>query len=272
MLRSAIFLVVAVIFLAACATSPTGRTQLMLVSPDQAVKASATAYPEKLKEYAEAGKLNNHPRLLARVKNIAGRLIVEAEKMYPESRHWDWQIALIDEPDRVNAWCMAGGKMAVYTGLIAKIQPTDDELAQVIAHEISHALANHVAEQMSVAMASQLGLAALSATALKDSRYRTAALTGAALAATVAISLPYSRAAEEEADRIGIEIAAKAGYDPYAAASLWRKMGQVNKAAPPEFLSTHPSASNREQRLRRLAARMMRYYHPEERHLRYRFD
>ncbi len=272
MFRSLISLVVAAVFLAACATSPTGRSQLMLVSPDQATKASATAYPEKLKEYAEAGKLNNHPRLLARVKSIAARLIVAAEKMYPESRHWDWQIALIDEPDMLNAWCMAGGKMAVYTGLIAKIQPTDDELAQVIAHEISHALANHVAEQMSVAMASQLGLVALSATALKDSRYRTAALTGAALAATVAISLPYSRAAEKEADRIGIEIAAKAGYDPYAAASLWRKMGQANTAAPPEFLSTHPSASNREQRLRRLAARMMRYYHPEEQHLRYRFN
>ena len=244
----------------------------MLVSPDQAVKASAVAYPEKLKEYAKTGKLNNNPRLFERVRRIAGRLIVEAERMYPESRAWDWKIALIDEPETVNAWCMAGGKMAVYTGLIAQVEPTDDELAQVIAHEISHALANHVAEQMSVAMASQVGLAVLSATALKDSRYRTAALTGAALAATVAISLPYSRAAEEEADRIGIEIAAKAGYDPYAAATLWRKMGQVSKGSPPEFLNTHPSASNREQRLRRLAPRMMRYYHLEEQHLQYRFN
>jgi predicted Zn-dependent protease len=140
-----------------------------------------------------------------------------------------------------------------------------------MAHEISHALSNHVAEQMSVAMASQVGLAILSATALKDSRYRTAALTGAALAATVAITLPYSRAAEGEADRVGIEIAAKSGFDPYAAASLWQKMGEVNTGSPPEFLNTHPAASSREEVLRQLAPEMMKYYHPQQRHLKYRF-
>jgi len=272
MFRSLVFLIAVAVFLAACAVSPTGRSQLMLVSPDQAVKASTKAYPEKLKEYAEEGKLNNDPRLLERIRRITGRLIVEAEQMYPQSRNWDWQVAVIDDPDTVNAWCMAGGKMAIYTGLIKQIKPTDDELAQVMAHEISHALSNHVAEQMSVAMASQVGLAVLSATALKDSRYGTAALGGAALAAMVAITLPYSRAAEEEADRIGIEITAKAGYDPYAAASLWRKMGQVNKSSPPELLSTHPSAENRVEVLQRLAPEMMKYYHPNERHLRYRFN
>lgn len=243
----------------------------MLVSPSQAVSSSTTAYPEELKKYAEEGNLNNDPQMLARVKRVMGRVIVAAEKMYPESRSWDWQVALIDEPDTVNAWCMAGGKMAIYTGLIEQVKPTDDELAQVMAHEISHALANHVAEQMSVAMASQLGLAVLSATALKDDRYGTAALTGAALAATLAISLPYSRAAETEADRIGIELAARSGYNPNAAATLWDKMGQVNKGSPPEFLNTHPSASNRGQTLRRLAPKMMQYYRPEERHLTYRF-
>ncbi len=271
MLRVLFMVLSATVFLAACATSPTGRSQLMLVSPNQAVQASAKAYPEKLKEYADEGKLNNDPQLLKRVQRITGQLIVEAEKMYPESREWDWQVVVVDEPDTVNAWCMAGGKMAIYTGLIEKVKPTDDELAQVMAHEISHALSNHVAEQMSVAMASQIGLAILSATALKDSRYRTAALTGAALAATVAITLPYSRAAEAEADRVGIEIAAKSGFDPYAAASLWRKMGQVNKGSPPEFLNTHPAASNREQVLRQLAPEMMQYYHPNQRHLKYRF-
>jgi len=243
----------------------------MLVSPNQAVQASASAYPEKLKKYAEEGKLNTRPQMVDRVKRITGQLIVEAEKMYPEARSWKWEVALVDEPDTVNAWCMAGGKMAIFTGLIEKVNPTDDELAQVMAHEISHALANHVAEQMSVAMASQVGLAVLSATALKDNRYRSAALTGAALAATVAISLPYSRAAENEADRIGIEIAAKAGFDPHAAASLWHKMGKVNKSTPPEFLNTHPAAANREKTLRELAPQMMQYYHPNEHHLRYRF-
>lgn len=272
MIRSIVFSITVAIFLAACATSPTGRSQLMLVSPGQAVEASATAYPQKLKKYAKEGKLNSDSRQVERIQRITGRLIVEAEKMYPESRSWDWEVALVDEPDTVNAWCMAGGKMVIYTGLIEQIKVTDDELAQVMAHEISHALANHVAEQMSVAMASQIGLALLSATALKDSRYRTAALTGAALAAAVAISLPYSRKAEAEADRIGIEIAAKAGYDPWAAASLWHKMGQLNKSSPPEFLNTHPAAANREKTLRGLAPKMMRYYRPEAQHLRYRFD
>lgn len=271
MIRSLVFLISSAILMAACATSPTGRSQLMLVSPNQAVKASASAYPEKLKKYAEEGKLNTKPKMLERVKRITGQLIVEAEKMYPEAKQWDWEVALIDEPDTVNAWCMAGGKMAIYTGLIEKVKPTDDELAQVMAHEISHALANHVAEQMSVAMASQIGLAVLSATALKDNRYRSAALTGAALAATLAVSLPYSRAAEREADRIGIEIAARAGFNPYAAASLWKKMAKVNKGAPPEFLNTHPAAASREKTLLELAPKMMKYYHPNEHHLRYRF-
>ena len=243
----------------------------MLVNPMEAVKASESAYPEKLKKYAQEGKLNNRPKMLERIRRITGQLIVEAEKMYPEAKQWDWEVALIDEPDTANAWCMAGGKMAVYSGLIEKVKPTDDELAQVMAHEISHALSNHVAEQMSVAMASEIGLAILSATALKDNRYRSAALSGAALAAVVAVSLPYSRAAEKEADRLGIEIAAKAGFDPYAAASLWKKMGEVNEGSLPEFINTHPSAANRERTLLELAPQMMKYYRPEEHHLRYRF-
>lgn len=266
MMRTLLLFLAISLSVGACSTSPTGRHQLMLVSPSQAVQASAKAYPEKLKEYAAKGKLNNKPMMLARVKRITGRLIAQAIRMYPESRNWKWEVVLIDDPDVVNAWCMAGGKMAVYSGLIEKLKPTDDELAQVMAHEISHALANHVAEQMSVSMASQLGLAILSATALHDNRYRSAALTGAALAATLAIQLPYSRAAEAEADRIGIELAARAGYNPHAAASLWRKMGQVNKDAPPELLNTHPSAGNRQHTLAELAPKMMKYYHPDEQH------
>ncbi len=272
MIRKLFLPLVVTLLLAACSTSPTGRHQLMLVSPGQAVQASEKAYPEKLKEYAAKGKLNNRPEMLARVKKITGRLIAQAVRMYPESRNWKWEVVLIDDPETVNAWCMAGGKMAVYSGLIEKLHPSDDELAQVMAHEISHALANHVAEQMSVALASQLGLAVLSATALHDSRYRSAALTGAALAATLAIQLPYSRKAEAEADRIGIELAARAGYDPRAAVTLWRKMGQLNKKAPPELLNTHPSARNREQTLAELVPKVMKYYHPEEPHPVYPLD
>ncbi|HIE55320.1 MAG TPA: M48 family peptidase, partial [Chromatiaceae bacterium] len=250
--------------------TPTGRNQLMLVSPDQAVKVSEEAYPKKLEPYLEKGKINNDPRQVSRVKEITGRLIAQAIRDYPHTAKWKWEVVLIDDPEVVNAWCMAGGKMAIYTGLLDKVKPTDSELAQVMAHEIAHALANHVAEQISISLASQLGLAVLSATALNDSRYRSAALAGAALAATLAIELPYSRKAEAEADRIGIELAAKAGYDPHAAVSLWRKMGQVGKGAPPEWLNTHPSSDTRQKLLKALAPQMMKYYDPKARHPVYR--
>jgi predicted Zn-dependent protease len=151
---------------------------------------------------------------------------------------------------------MAGGKMALYTGLLLQIKPTDDELAQVLAHEISHALAKHTAEKMSVAMASQLGVAAVGVAADNSGL----ALTGAALAAKLAVELPNSRTAEAEADRIGIELAAKAGYDPRAAATLWRKMGALSGSQVPQFLSTHPSPQNRQETLRKLADQMMPYY------------
>ena len=156
----------------------------------------------------------------------------------------------------VNAWAMAGGKMAVYTGLIQKLKPTNDELAQVIGHEIAHALARHSAEKMSVAAATQAGVAAVSGM-MGDNQV---AMTGTTLLAAVAVTLPNSRTMESEADRIGIELAARAGYNPQAAVSLWRKMAQVGGKNPPQFLSTHPNPSTREETLRQLAPRMMPYY------------
>lgn len=247
------------LMLSACTTSPTGRSQLLLVSPEQAISASKEAYVKTLKPLDDKGKVDSDPAVTKRVKYITGRLISQAIVEYPHSRSWEWSVKVIDEPDTVNAWCMAGGKMAIYTGLLNKVKPSDDELAQVMGHEIAHALANHTAEKMSVQMATQLGIAAV-AVAANDSKYRGAALTGAALAATMAIQLPNSRTAEIEADRMGIELAAKAGYNPNAAATLWKKMGQVGGKSPPEFLSTHPSPGNRQTTLRKLAPEMMHYY------------
>ena len=151
---------------------------------------------------------------------------------------------------------MAGGRMAVYTGLLLQVKPTDDELAQVMGHEISHALANHTAERMSVAMASSAGV--LLAGILSDRPMVT--MAGAAAAATLAVKLPNSRTSESEADEIGIELAAKAGYNPHAAATLWQKMGSVGGEGPPQFLSTHPAPDNRQQTLAELAPVMMPYY------------
>jgi predicted Zn-dependent protease len=177
--------------------------------------------------------------------------------MRPETKDWDWSIKIIDDPKTVNAWAMAGGKMALYSGLVIQLKPTDDELAQVLGHEISHALANHSAEKMSVAMATTVGVVAVG---VAVDRNRGLALTGAALAAALAVQRPNSRAAESEADRIGIELAAKAGYDPRAAITLWQKMAQVGGKGPPQFLSTHPSPENREKKLAEYVPEMMPYY------------
>jgi predicted Zn-dependent protease len=241
---------------AACATSPTGRKQLMLVSEQQAIGASRQAYVEEMGKYKEQGRLVTDPRVINRVQVITERLVAQAVKMRPDSANWQWSVQVIDEPKTVNAWCMAGGRMAVYTGLLQKVDPTDDELAQVMGHEIAHALANHTAERMSVAMASSAGV--IAAGLLSDRP--AAAMATAAAAAKLAVELPNSRTSETEADRIGIELAAKAGYDPAASVTLWQKMAAVGGDGPPAFLSTHPTDAQRQQRLGALVPQMQPYY------------
>ena len=252
---STLLLVVAL--LSACAVSPTGRRQLSLVSEESAIAASKEAYLTQMNELGSAGKLVTDPAIKARVDKITGRLVAQAVMVRPATAQWEWSVQVIDDPMMVNAWCMAGGRMAVYTGLLQQVQPTDDELAQVMGHEISHALANHTAERMSVAMASQAGVAIAGVFADDNAGL---VMGAAALAAQYAVQLPNSRASESEADEIGIEIAAKAGYNPNAAVTLWEKMGAVGGEGPPQFMSTHPSPTNRQERLRALAPQMMEYY------------
>ncbi len=256
MIRNLVVTLLCVSVLVGCATSLTGRRQLLIVSENSAIAASKQAYAKMLQPYAQDKKLDSDPALKRRVHRITGRLIAQAIVLRPETESWDWSIKIIDEPELVNAWAMAGGKMALYTGLVNKIEPTDDELAQVLGHEIAHALAKHSAEKMSVALASNFGILAVGV--LTD--VNELGLTGAAMAAAVAVQMPNSRAAESEADQIGIELAAKAGYDPRAAATLWKKMAKAGGKGPPQFLSTHPAPENREKRLSELAPQMMRYY------------
>lgn len=234
----------------ACVTSPTGRSQLMLISPQAAIVESRAAYLTTVAEFDENAKLVDDARLSKHVATITGRLVSVAVADYPQSAGWDWSVAIVDAPGTVNAWCMAGGRMAIYTGLFEKLKLTDDEFAQIMGHEISHALAHHTAERMSRAMATTLGVAAVGAVA-EDSKWM---ISGAALAAKLALELPNSRTAEREADRIGLELATKAGYDPDAAVSLWDKMARANGNNPPEFLSTHPSPGNRQAALAARAA------------------
>ncbi len=260
MVKRFTFLLVLISVLVACATSPTGRHQLMLVSEQQAISASKTAYAQTLKPLQEAGKVDNDPAVKRRIVGITERLVAQAVKMRPETANWDWSVKVIDEPDVVNAWAMAGGKMAIYTGLIRKLNASDDEIAQVIGHEIAHALANHQAEQMSLALATTVGVAAAGAVSDRPGL----AMTGASAAAALAIKLPNSRTAESEADRIGIELAAKAGYDPRAAISLWQKMAKAGGPQPPVFLSTHPPPENRLEALRALVPQMLPYYQSKQ--------
>jgi len=241
-MKKIVLLLAAAILLSACATSPTGRSQLMLISPESAIVESRKAYLSTVSELDQQNKLVDDPKMADRVATITGRLVSVATERYPQSADWEWSVAIVDDPETVNAWCMAGGRMAVYTGLFDKLNLTDDEFAQIMGHEISHALANHTAERMSRAMATTLGVIAVGAA----SDHKGVAVAGAAAAAKLALELPNSRTAESEADAIGMRLAVLAGYEADAAVTLWQKMGAQGGAAPPEFLSTHPAPGNRQ--------------------------
>jgi len=261
-IKRLLILVLVPSLLAGCATSPTGRHQLMLVSEESSIVSSKEAYLSTVRELDKAGKLEEDRAINARVKTITGRLITEAISMRSDTADWEWSVVVIDDPKMINAWCMAGGRMAIYTGLLEKLEPTDDELAQVMGHEISHALAKHTAEKMSIQIATSVGVAIVGIASDNTG----VALTGAALAAMLAVNLPNSRAAESEADQMGIELAARAGYHPAAAATLWQKMGAASKSGMPQFMNTHPDPENRQKRLTKLEPQMMQYYFPDAEH------
>lgn len=251
--KLALTAVVAVTSLTACRENPvSGRSQLSLVSEEQAQSASAQAYTQTISDAQKKGKLSSDAALNNRVKRITDRLIVQAGNMYAPSRDWKWSVAVIDDPS-LNAWCMPGGKMAIYTGIVEKLKLSDDEIAQIMGHEIAHAILGHGRERMSRAMAMQGGVALGSIVAGRD-------LSILAPVADIALTLPNSRQGESEADRYGIELAARAGYDPNAAVRLWEKMAAAGGGGPPVFLSTHPSPANRIQALNALVPQMMPIY------------
>ncbi len=218
------------------------RKQYMsgLVSEQSLQQEAAQQYSSLLSKAKTQGALDVNAAQTKRVQAIANKLIAQVGVFRPDAANWDWQVHVLNS-DEVNAWCMPGGKIAVYTGLINQIKPTDDELAAVIGHEMAHALREHAREQVSQQMVTNMGLSVLSA------------VTGSAATADmgtaltqVMFTLPNSRTHEAEADRIGVELAARAGYDPRASVSLWQKMGALGGGSQqPEFLSTHPSAANR---------------------------
>ena len=260
MVRSALVLLA---LLAGCTTSPlTGRDQYMVVSESQAVSQSAAAYSQMMADLGKKKKIETGTPRVQKVKEITDKLVKEAIRVRPDASSWGWEVQVIDDPKTVNAFCMAGGKMAIYTGMWDQLKATDDEIAQVMGHEIAHALADHTRERMSIAMTTAVATtAAAIIVGTQDSGPGVGlALTGAQLASVLAIQLPNSRQGESEADQIGIELAARAGYDPKAAVTLWEKMGKLGGGKGPEFLSTHPSPENRAARLAELGAQVQPLY------------
>ena len=249
------------LLLSACSTNPiTGRSQLLVISEQSAIAQSSQAYQAMMGELDKKGKLSSNEKLKARIYLITDRLIDQAVVYRPETRDWAWSVRVIDEPKTVNAFCMAGGKMGIYTGLVEKLKPSDDEIAAVMGHEIAHALLQHSREQMSQQAVLGVGVAIVGVTAA-SSADRQMRENVAGLAATTLIMLPHSRGAENESDRLGIELAAKAGYDPRAAAQLWEKMiKEGGTKSDFDWLSTHPASSKRIEALRALEPQMMEYY------------
>jgi predicted Zn-dependent protease len=231
------------------------RKQRMLVSEEQVEQGAQVAYEQELDKARKQGALNTNPETYKRVQTISQRLIPHVTAFRPDAAQWKWEINVQDSDD-VNAYCMPGGKIMVYTGLIEKLQATDAELAAVIGHEIAHALREHSRERLSRAYAEQLALAGIAfATGASQTTMQLASQISA-----ITFQLPHSREQEAEADRMGLELMARAGYDPSAAVTLWQKMGKVGGSAPPEFLSTHPSSESRIRDLQATIPRVLPLY------------
>lgn len=231
------------------------RQQMMMVSAQEVEQASALQYREVIEAARKAGKLDRDARQVARVRTIMNRLVPHTGAFRADAPRWAWEIHVLQSDD-LNAWCMAGGKMAIYSGLIERLQLTDDEIAAVLGHEIAHALREHARERVSRAMATGLGISVAGAV-LGVGEVGQDLMSAVA---RVTFELPHSRLHETEADRIGVELAARAGYDPRAAISLWDKMSTRSTAAPPQWLSTHPGHAERKRELTAAAARVMPLY------------
>ncbi|OZI45026.1 peptidase M48 [Bordetella genomosp. 5] len=233
------------------------RKQYMssLVPEQQLNQEASQQYNDILQQARAKNLLDRDAAQVSRVRAISQRLIGQVGAFRPEATSWPWEVHVLSV-DEINAWCMPGGKIAVYTGLLSKIKPTDDELAAILGHEIAHALREHARERVSQQMATNIGLQVLSiATGSSAASDLGGQLTD------VMFTLPNSRTHETEADRMGVELAARAGFDPRAAVTLWQKMGAASGgSSQPEFLSTHPSASTRINELQTTSQQVMPLY------------
>ncbi|WP_291994486.1 M48 family metallopeptidase [Candidatus Accumulibacter sp. ACC003] len=265
--RGVLALLAAVLVTACAATRTTGggtvgvdRDQTMLLSSTEVDRSAAKAYQQTMREAQSKKLLNRDPAQLARVRGVARRLIPVTAAFRSDAPGWQWEVNVVSSKE-LNAWCMPGGKVAVYTGLLEQLEITDDELAAVMGHEIAHALREHGREK--AGQAAGLNVAAALGGALIGAYFGIDSGLGQGVIGSVgdlAFMRPNSREMEQEADRIGIELAARAGYDPQATISLWEKMSRVGGGQPPQWLSTHPSHQSRIADLRVYAQRVQPLY------------
>jgi predicted Zn-dependent protease len=246
-----------------CARVPiTGRGSLHLVPESELMTMSLNEY----RQVIDKNKLSTDQDKVRMVRKVGNRIAKAAEAFLSDMgredqlRNYQWEFNLIQDDKVVNAWVMPGGKAAVYTGILPY---TKDEngLAVVLGHEVGHAIAEHGNERMSQALLANMGAVALSAAlAQKPDQTRQLFMTVYGVGASVGVLLPYSRLQESEADRIGLMLMARAGYDPRAAVPFWERMNRAEKTRTPEFLSTHPAPSTRIADIERYIPEAMPYY------------
>jgi predicted Zn-dependent protease len=226
-----------------------------MVSAEQLEQAAAQQYRQMLRE-AEAQKAlggPQHPQVV-RLRFIAERMIPHAHPWNARSRHWQWEINLIGSK-QINAFCMPGGKIAFYSGILQRLKLTDDEVAMIMGHEMAHALREHARERIGKTAATRVGASLLSS--LLGLGGAGDLLLGLG---TQLLTLKFSREDESEADLVGLDLGARTGYDPRAGVSLWNKMMEASKGAPPQFLSTHPAGTARIREMESVLPRVLPLY------------
>jgi predicted Zn-dependent protease len=258
---SALFLI-AILFIG-CSTVPiTGRKQLSFIPQSQLISSSIDSYHQLLSE----SKISQDTQKKQMVVDVGKKIAASAEQfmrengMEKELQNYHWEFNLIEEDKTVNAFCMPGGKIAVYTGILPVTQD-EDGLAVVLGHEVAHALANHGGERMSQLLIVQMGATTLStALSRQPGKTRELLMQAYGAGANIGVLLPYSRSHESEADHIGLILMARADYDPRTAIPFWQRMSNLGGERPPAFLSTHPAPEKRIQDIRNELPEALKYY------------